>query len=148
MTVLHEMAHLVDPSKITSAQLPIDICITIANIPPLADILDQPLVLPPDGDWKNRDWPLWTLDPQRLSYGFSQSQLLGLARPDLGLLNAENYPAFAMCVTYPDLECVRGLGIAIAKRESVPFQPAPEAVKQIREGRSFLLQEDDEMDIG
>ena len=74
--------------------------------------------------------------------------LLGLTRPNLGLLNAENYAVFAMCWTYQDLDCVVDAAHLIARRESLPFQPAPEAIKQIRKGRWPVLREDSEMQIG
>ena len=53
-----------------------------------------------------------------------------------------------MCLTYQNLDCVVDVADAIARRESLPFRPAPEAVEQIRQGRSTLLREDDEMLIG
>ena len=124
-------------------------CITFANIPSLADIIDQPRVVPPAGtNYRNTDWPLYTLDPVKQSYGFSYSLALGLARPKLGLLNAENYAVFAMCLAYQNLDCVTDIMRLIARGESVPFQPAPEAVERIRQGRSTLLGENEEMRVG
>ena len=125
------------------------ICITIANIPSLADIIDQPRVVPPAGtNYRNRNWPLYTLDPDKKSYGFSYSLALGLARPNLGLLNAENYAVFAMCLAYQTLDCVSDIMHLIARGESLPFQPTPEAVEQIRQGSSTLLREHVEMRVG
>ena len=125
-------------------------CITVVNIPSLADIIDQPRVVPPAGfNYRNnRDWPRYTLDPDRKSYGFSYSLALGLARPNLGLLNAENYAVFAMCLAYQTLDCITDIMKLIARGESVPFQPAPEAVKQIRQGRSTMLREHEKMQVG
>ena len=125
------------------------IYITIANIPSLADIIDQPRVVPPAGtNYKNINFPLYTLDALKKSYGFSYSLALGLARPNLGLLNAENYAVFAMCLAYQTLDCVTDIMQLIAMGESVPFQPAPEAVEQIRRGRSTLLREHEEIRVG
>ena len=123
--------------------------ITTDNIPSRTAIIDQPLVVPPPGtNYRNRDWPLYTLDPDRKSYGFSRSLALGLARPNLGLLNAENYAVFAMCWTYQNLDCVSDVKHLIARGESVPFQPAPEAVEWIQQSRSNMLQEHEEMRSG
>ena len=84
------------------------------------------------GVYTNRNWQLWTTNTNKKAYGFPESQFLGIVRPNLGLLNAENYAMFAMCLKYQVLDCVGGLASAVAKRESVPFQLAPEAVEQIR----------------
>ena len=151
VTIVHEMAHMFSRGKIISAHFPDSICITSTNIPALAEIIDQQCVLPPGGpggQYTNRNWQLWTMNPNKRAYGYPESQFLGMARPNLGLLNAENYAMFAMCLTYQVLDCVSSLGNAIAKRESVPFQPSPEAVEQIRRGGSILLREDDEMETG
>ena len=142
------MVHLINRGKIQASNSRFQFRITIANIPSLVDILDQPRVNPPNGNYRNRNWHLWTLDSVRQSYGFSLSLALSLARPNLGLVNAESYAVFAMCLTYQNLDCVVDVADAIARRESLPFQPAPEAVEQIRQGRSTLLREDDEMLIG
>ena len=77
-------------------------------------------------------------DRKYKAYGYTQSVYLGLASPRRGLKNAENYAVFALCIVYPDLDCVGTYGSAIAKREAVPFQPAPEAVEEIQRDGSIL----------
>lgn len=101
-----------------------------------SDIIDETSLLPPGGDYKNRDWPSWTLNAGKIAYGYANSVYLGLARPQLALRNADNYAIFSVCVAYPTLNCLGNFATAIAKREELPFQPAPEAVKKIREGGS------------
>lgn len=107
-------------------------------MPKFSEIIDQPRPIPPAGDYGNRNWLLWTLSATLQAYGFAQSVYLGLARPLLGLKNADNYAVFALCVQYPTLDCVGLFQAYIVKREKLPFQPAPEAVKRIRKGEWAL----------
>lgn len=76
------------------------------NTSSFTDIWDQPQVVPPSGNYLSRDWSLWTLSASEQAYGFAQSLYLGLARPNLGLLNADNYAIFALCLQYPILDCL------------------------------------------
>ena len=120
------------------------------NIQSPIAIIDQPCAEPPplppspDGvtpagkDYTNRNWALWTLNQQEFAFGFTESQYLGLARPNLALKNAENYAIFALCLQFPNLKCVGNIVDAIAKRDKVSFELAPEAVKQIQQNRSTM----------
>ena len=110
----------------------------VTNMPPLTAIIDQPRAFPPNGDYSNTNWAEWTLSATKWAYGFSASNFLGLARPNLGIRNADNYAIFALCVQYPNLDCVGSFSAVIAKRGKLPFQPAPEAVEKIWQGRSTL----------
>ena len=138
VTMLHEMVHLITRGDVIRAKLhPLHFN---TNIQSHIDVIDQPCVLPPppDRDYTNRDWPSWTLSQTNKAYGFTESQLLGLARSNLGLKNADNYAMFAVCIKFPGLKCVGKFVDAIAKRENIPFELAPEAVKQIQQNGSTL----------
>lgn len=146
VTVLHEMFHLIGPGNLTRATLTTPRpWHHIADVSLAAEIKDQPLLEPPNGvypdpsnvDPQDIDWLAWTSSSTKDSYGFGSSLFLGLGRPMLSLLNAENYAIFAMCLTYPVLDCIGIFANAIAKRDHVPFQPSPEAVQKIREGGSL-----------
>ena len=66
----------------------------------------------------------------------------------LGLRDAENYAVFALFLTYTFLDCLGGFGNSIAKRETLPFQPAQEAVKKIRQAWSISSSRFSEEEMG
>lgn len=68
-----------------------------------------------------------------VAYRYSNAIYLGLGMPALAIRNAENYAIFALCVQYPTLDCLGTYASSIAKREEVPFQPAPETVMSIQQ---------------
>lgn len=111
----------------------------LLTYPFLAEIIDQPRLDPPNllyptvVDLRAIDWSLWKLNATRKSYGFTNALFLGLARPDLALLNAENYAMFALCMTLLFLECTDSISVTNGKRANVPIRAAPEKVNKSRE---------------
>lgn len=107
-----------------------------------AAILDKPRVEPPDNIWpavvnlRTMDWSLWRSNANAGAYGFSAALFLGLARPDLALLNAENYAMFALCMTLTNLQCTTVHSVTNTKRENSQNQVAPEGVNNSRESGS------------
>ena len=73
----------------------------------------------------------------KIAYGFGYSLFLGLARPNLGLLNADNYAVLALCLQYLTLTCLGFHEVSIAKRDEVSFRPAPRSREMIREDAGF-----------
>ena len=118
--------------------------------------MDSPSVIPPDGTngttWTtNRDFASWTLDATKNAYGYYRTVFLGLARPQLARLNADNWACFAGCMYFPELDCLGAFQSDIRARkvgEEMPFgiELRPRAVKRIREGR-FDLRRDLPMDL-
>lgn len=96
----------------------------------------MPQVKPRDGNWRNPHWITWILNLAAPgSFGVAWCQFLGLVRPDLARLNADNYAIFAVCIKYLVLDCLGKFAQSIQKREKLPFMPSPDAVKKIRSGR-------------
>lgn len=78
------------------------------------------------------DFSTWTTSNSKIAYGLLRSKWLGLAKPDLAVLNADNYAVFSLCIKYPSLDCVGGFTYAIAKRQSLPFDVSPRVAKKLR----------------
>ena len=78
------------------------------------------------------DFSTWTTSSSEIAYGALKSKWLGLAKPELAKINADNYAIFALCIKYPTLDCVGGFTYAIAKRQSVPFAVSPRVAKKLR----------------
>ena len=137
--ILHEMAHLVTQN---SKLRPPPFLLHFQNLSSLTSptaIDDQPAAYPPDGtNFDNRDWSQWVLNNNYVSYGYTQSVYLSLAKPNLAQLNADNYLFLALCLTYEELDCVGTFQNDIKRRRSLPFKVSSRTIEKIRSGELDL----------
>ena len=101
-----------------------------ATVPPVADPLhtDQWLL--------NRNYASWIRSPVIRAYGYFYTMFLGLARPLDARLNADSFAIFALCMYFPELNCVGYFNIP--PKRSLPRGVSPRAVEKIRSGVSNL----------
>lgn len=94
----------------------------------------------------NRNYVTWISVPAIISYGYLNAALQGLARPTEARLNADNYVMLAICLYFPELDCLGLFQNHLQKKSSVPAGLSPRAVERIRSGK-FDLRKDLPMDI-
>lgn len=107
------------------------------------EVIDQPAAYPPDGKtWTNRIWGSWVLHPEIISYGYAPCAYLGLSKPALAMRNADNFMVLALCLRYPELDCLGKFQSDIRSKRNVPFQVSSRTVQKIRSGELDLKEDD------
>lgn len=100
-----------------------------------AEIKDQPIAIPSDGDFHNTNWAQWVLDTGGTSYGYSNVAYLGLAKPGFAHINADSYLVFALCLQFTELDCLGTFQDRIKKRQPVPVRLHSRTIEKIRLGQ-------------
>ena len=102
-------------------------------------IIDQFAMIPPGADplttdqwWINRNWATWITSAVIGAYGYFYTAFLGLAMPLAARLNADSFAIFAICMYYPELNCLGAFQADILTKRSVPVGVSPRAVEKIR----------------